>query len=711
MPKRIALFTFLLVASLGPVVAQQPAKPAAAPRADNPLLKEWTTPFGVPPFPEIKVEHFVPALKEAIAQQRKEVDAIANNPQPPTFANTVEALENAGDLLGKVSPVFSNQLSSNTNAELQAVNREVAPLLSALRDDIRLNPKLWERIKTIKTAWDARATFRVSPVQVKLLEENYKSFVRGGANLTPEQKERFRAINAELSTLGIKFGDNLLKETNSFQLVIDKAEDLAGLPPSVVAAGAETAREAGKPGKWIYTLAAPSIWPFLQYADNRELRRQILTAYTTRCDRNDQYDTKVNVAQTAALRAERAQLLGYKSYADFVLEENMAKTPDKVYALLNQLWKPARAMALREAADQQTLIASLGATFTLEAWDWRYYQEKVKKARFDLDEQALRPYFKIDSVQQGAFHVANKLYGLTFTPRPDLPVYHPDVKVFEVKDKDGSHLGIFYSDYHPRAGKRVGAWSSSFRGSRLKDGKRVTPVVVNVCNFSKPTGDAPALISLEEVETLFHEFGHGLSSLLSKVPYRGLGSFPRDFVEVPSQIMENWALEPEVLQVYARHFKTGEVIPAALVEKINKSAQFDQGFITVEYLAASFLDMDWHTLPAGPAKDTTAFENASLAKIQLPSNIVSRYRSPYFNHIFGPGGGYASGYYAYIWSEVLDQDAFGAFREKGLFDQATARGFRTILEKGGTEEAMTLYKAFRGREPSVEPLLKKRGLK
>jgi len=708
MSKRIALFTLLLVISLVPVVAQQPAKPSAAPLADNPLLKEWTTPFGVPPFAEIKVEHFVPALKEGIAQQRKEVDAIANNPQPATFANTIEALENAGELLGKVSPVFSNMQSSNTNADLQAVNREMAPLLSALRDDVRLNPKLWARIKTL---WDARASLKLNPVQAKLLDENYKSFVRGGANLTPEQQKRFRAINAELSALGIKFGDNLLKETNSYQLVIDKAEDLAGLPPSVVAAGADTAKEAGKAGKWVYTLQAPSIWPFLQYADNRELRKQILTAYITRGDHNDQYDTKTNVAQTAALRAERAQLLGYKSHADFVLEENMAKTPDKVYALLNQLWKPAREMAIREAADQQTLIKTAGGTFKLEAWDWRYYQEKVKKAKYDLDEQALRPYFKIDSVQQGAFYVATKLYGLTFTPRPDLPVYHPDVKAFEVKDKDGSHLGIYYSDYHPRGGKRVGAWSSTFRGSRLKDGKRVTPVVVNVCNFSKPTGDAPALLSLEEVETLFHEFGHGLSSLLSKAPYRGLGGFPRDFVEVPSQIMENWALEPEVLQVYAKHFKTGEVIPAALVDKIKKSAQFDQGFITVEYLAASILDMDWHTLPQGPAKDTTAFENASLAKIQLPSDIVSRYRSTYFNHIFGPGGGYASGYYAYIWSEVLDQDAFQAFREKGLFDQATARGFRTILEKGGTEEPMALYIAFRGREPSVEPLLKKRGLK
>jgi len=707
MLKRRLAFAILLLAALVPVAAQQPAAPVAN-LADNPLMKDWATPFGVPPFGEIKAAHFVPAIKEAIAQQRKEVEAIANNPQAPTFANTILALEDAGELLGRINPVFSNLQSSNTNPEMQAANREIAPLLSALRDDIRLNPRLWERVKAL---WAKKAALGLTAVQAKLLEDNYKSFVRGGANLDPAKKERFRAINAELSALGIKFGDNLLKETNGYQLVIEKADDLAGLPPSVVAAGAETAKEAGKPGKWVYTLQAPSIWPFLQYADNRELRKQILTAYTTRCDHRDQYDTKVNVAQTAALRAERANLLGYKSHADFVLEENMAKTPDKVYALLNQLWTPARAMALREAADQQALIKSSGQNFTLEAWDWRYYQEKVKKARFDLDEQALRPYFQIDKVQQGAFYVAGKLYGLSFTARPDLPVYHPDVRAFEVKDKDGSLLGIYYSDYHPRAGKRVGAWSSTFRGTRLQNGKRVAPVVVNVCNFSKPTADTPALLSLEEVETLFHEFGHGLNSLLSKVPYRSLGGFPRDFVEVPSQIMENWALEPDVLKVYAKHYKTGEVIPVDLVEKIRKSAQFDQGFITVEYLAASILDMDWHTLPPGAPKDTTAFENASLAKIKLPPDIVSRYRSTYFNHIFGPGGGYASGYYAYIWSEVLDQDAFQAFREKGLFDQATARGFRTILEKGGTEEAAVLYRAFRGRDASVEPLLKKRGLK
>jgi peptidyl-dipeptidase Dcp len=703
MRARVSVALFCLLAGAFPLAAQ----PQGA-VSDNPLLRPWTTPFGVPPFNEITAEHFLPALKQAVAEQRREVETIVANPAAPTFANTIEALEFSGDLLGKVSPVFSNLQSANTTEALQAINREVAPLLTSLRDDIRLNPALFARIKAV---WDQRETATLTAVQRKLLDETYKSFVRGGANLTPEQKTRFRAVNGELSALGIKFGDNLLHDTNAYRLVIDTQDGLKGLPAGVIAGAADAAKAAGKPGAWVFTLQAPSIWPFLQYADNRDLRRQILTAYTTRNDHGDAYDNKTILAQTAALRAERAALLGYRSHAEFVLEENMAKTPDKVYALLNQLWEPAKAMAAREAADQQALMTSLGATFGLQPWDWRYYQEKVKKVRFDLDEQALRPYFKLDHVLEGAFYVARRLYGLSVTARPDLPAYHPEVKVFEVKEADGTHVGIFYADYHPRPGKRGGAWSSTYRGSRLKDGARVTPVVVNVCNFSRPAGDAPALLSLEEVSTLFHEFGHGLNSLLSKTPYRSLGGFPRDFVEVPSQIMENWALEPEVLAVYAKHYRTGDVIPASLVEKIKKSAQFDQGFATVEYLAASVLDMDWHTLPAGPAKDALAFEQATMTRLGLPPTIVPRYRSPYFSHIFGPGGGYASGYYAYIWSEVLDQDAFQAFRERGLFDQATARAFRRILETGGAEDAMVQYKAFRGREPSVEPLLRKRGLK
>jgi peptidyl-dipeptidase Dcp len=706
MSHRHLLLIIFIVALVLPAGAQQPA--GTAPQA-NPLLQEWTTPFGVPPFADIKPEHFLPAIKDAVAQQRREVEAVATNPQPPTFANTIEALENTGDLVQKVTAVFSNLVSADTNDRLQAINRETTPLLSALRDDIRLNAPLFARVKAV---WDQREKLSLTPVQAKLLENTYKSFVRSGANLTPEQKDRLRKVNAEISMLGVKFGDNLLHDTNAWRLVIENQVDLKGLPPSVVSMGADTAKALGLAGQWVYTLQAPSIWPFMQYADNRGLRRQIFTAYITRNDHNDQYDNKAVLARTAALRAERARLLGYKTHADFVLEENMAKTPDAVYALLNQIWTPARAMTMKEAAAQQEMIRQEGGTFALEPWDWWYYTEKVRKARFNLDEQALRPYFRIENVREGMFYTANKLFGITFTPRPDLPVYNPEVKAFEVKDRDGTHLGVFYTDYHPRPGKRVGAWSSSFRGTRQKDGRRVTPVTVNVCNFSRPAGDQPALLSLEEVQTLFHESGHALNGLLSQVPYRSLAAGPRDFTELQSQIMENWALEPEVLKVYAKHYKTGEVIPLDLVDRIKKAEQFNQGFLTAEYLAASFLDMDWHTLTATTEQDVPAFEIASMRRIDLPKEIVSRYRGPYFTHIFGPGGGYASGYYGYIWADVLVADAFEAFKEKGIFDQATAASFRTnILEKGGTEDALTLYKRFRGREPSVEPLLTKRGLK
>jgi peptidyl-dipeptidase Dcp len=706
MSRRPALLVILAIALTLPAGAQQPA--GTTPQA-NPLLQEWTTPFGVPPFADIKPEHILPAVKEAVAQQRREVEAIASRSEPPTFANTIEALEHTGDLVQKVTAVFSNLVSADTNDQLQAINRQTTPLLSALRDDIRLNAPLFARVKAV---WDQREKLSLTPVQAKLLENTYKSFVRSGANLTAEQKDRLRKVNAEMSMLGLKFGDNLLHDTNTWRLVIENQADLKGLPPSVVSAGADMAKGLGLPGAWVYTLQAPSIWPFMQYADSRELRRQIFTAYITRNDHNDQYDNKAVLARTAALRAERAQLLGYKTHADFVLEENMAKAPAAVYALLNQIWTPARAVTMKEAAAQQEMIRQEGATFALEPWDWWYYTEKVRKARFNLDEQALRPYFKIENVREGMFYVANRLYGITFTPRPDLPVYNPEVQAFEVKDRDGTHLGVYYTDYHPRPGKRVGAWSSSFRGTRLKDGQRVTPVTVNVCNFSRPAGDQPALLSLEEVQTLFHESGHALNGLLSRVPYRSLAAGPRDFTELQSQIMENWALEPDVLKVYAKHYKTGEIIPLDLVDRIKKSEQFNQGFITLEYLAASFLDMDWHTLIATTEQNVPAFEEASMERIKLPKEVVSRYRSPYFTHIFGPGGGYASGYYGYIWADVLVADAYEAFKEKGIFDQATARSFRTnILEKGGTEEAMTLYKRFRGREPSVEPLLVKRGLK
>ena len=700
---RARLFVALLL--LAAPASPAPQTPAASP--PNPFFSEWKTPFGVPPFDQIQTEHFLPAIEEGIAQHNREVQAIAKSTTPPTLANTVEALDASGRLLEKAGSVFSNLTSAETSDALQAIQKQVAPMMAGHRDDIRLDPALFLRVKAV---WDARAALKLDPDQSKLLEDTWKDFVRGGALLPKEGQERLRAINAELAGLSVKFGDNLLRETNAYKLVIEKKEDLAGLSDRVVAGGAEAAKKAGLEGKWLFTLQAPSLWPFLQGADDRELRRQIFTAYVTRGDHRDETDNKATLARIAALRAERAQLLGYKTHADFVLDENMAKTPARVYDFLGRLWTPAKAVAAREAADLQEAIQVDGKAFSLESWDWSYYAEKVRKARFDIDEQALRPYFALDRVREGAFWVANRLYGITFTERPDLPVYSPEVKAFEVKDADGSHLAVFYVDYHPRPGKRGGAWSSRYRGTWVEKGVSIRPVVVNVCNFSRPAGDAPALLSIEEVETLFHELGHGLNSILSKVRYRGLASPPRDFVELPSQIMENWATEPEVLQHYAKHWKTGEVIPAALVEKIKKSRQFNQGFQTVEYLAASLLDMDWHTLAETKEKDAAAFEKASLERIGMPPQIVPRYRSPYFQHIFA--GGYSAGYYSYIWAEVLDADAFQVFVEKGLFDPATARSFRAnVLERGGSEDAMTLYVRFRGQEPSVEPLLAKRGLK
>ncbi|MBI4877786.1 MAG: M3 family metallopeptidase [Acidobacteria bacterium] len=694
----------LLPTLAGHLLAGGQAPPAGD---SNPFFQEWKTPFGVPPFGQIQDEHFLPAIKKGIEEQRSEVKAIAADPAAPAFANTIEALDAAGELLEKVTSVFFNLTGAETNDRLQEIAKEAAPLLSALGDDIRLDPQLFARVKAV---WESRARLKFSPEQAKLLEETYKSFVRGGANLSPEQQKRLRAMNRELSLLGVRFGQNLLKETNAYKLVIERKEDLAGLPETVVAAAADAAKVAKLPGKWVFTLQAPSIWPFLSYADNRELRRQILTAYTRRCDNGNEFDNKQVLYRIAALRAERARLLGYPTFAHLVLEERMAKEPSQVYGLLNQLWTPALAVARDEAKALEAMIRERGQDFKLEPWDWRYYAEKVKKARYDLDEGQVRQYFPLDNVLKGAFHVANKLYGLTISERTDIPKYHPEVRTFEVKDADGSHLGVFLIDYHPRPGKRGGAWSSRYRGQKIQDGKDIRPVVVNVCNFTRPSAGKPALLNLEEVETLFHEFGHGLHSLLQRIHYAGLSSVPRDFVELPSQIMENWATEPEVLKVYSRHYQTGATIPDELLAKIDKASKFNQGFATVEYLAASLLDMDWHTIASEPSKDTTGFENDALKKIGMLPEIVVRYRSPYFQHIFASG--YAAGYYSYIWSEVLDSDAFQAFKEKGLFDPATAQAFRKkILERGGTADAMEMYKSFRGREPSVEPLLEKRGLK
>jgi peptidyl-dipeptidase Dcp len=675
----------------------------------NPLFGEWKTPFQTPPFQKIKEQHYMPAFKEGMKLHQQEIEAIVNNPEPATFENTVVALDNSGELLTRISNVFYNMTSANTNDSLQSIAKRVAPLLSKHEDDIFLNEKLFQKIKTV---YQQKDRLDLNIEQHKLLEKYYKDFVRGGAGLDEAAKTELRKINEELSVLSLQFGDNVLEEDNSFELVIEKQEDLAGLPENVRTAAAEAAKDRGKEGKWVFTLHKPSLIPFLQYSEKRDLREKTFKAYIMRGDNNNEFDNKKILSKIAALREERANLLGYKTHADFVLEENMAKTPDNVYNLLYQLWTPAINMAKKEAYELQSMIFNEGNNFKLEPWDWWFYAEKVKKAKYDLDEEMLRPYFKLENVIDGVFTVANKLYGITFNERKDIPKYHPDVKTFEVKEADGSHIAILYTDYFPRASKRGGAWMNEYRQQYELYGKMITPIICNVGNFSKPTADTPSLLSLEEVMTLFHEFGHALHGLLSNCTYQKLAgtNVPRDFVELPSQIMENWATEPEVLKMYARHYESGEPIPDELIEKIKNSSKFNQGFATVEYLAASFLDMDWHTLTESTEINPIEFENQSMTKIGLIPEIVVRYRSPYFRHIFA--GGYSAGYYSYIWAEVLDSDAFQAFKETSLFDQKTAKAFReNILAKGGTEEPMVLYKRFRGAEPKIDALLEKRGLK
>jgi len=674
----------------------------------NPFFSEFDTPFGTPPFDLIKEEHFLPAIKEGISRQQQEIADIVGNGATPTFENTVEALERSGALLTKVSNVFGPLRSAHTNDMLQSIAKEAAPLTSKHGDDINLNEALFARVKAV---YEQRESLDLTEEQSTLLEKYYQDFVRGGADLDEQKKSRMRKINEELSLLTLQFGENVLKENNAFELVVKDEPDLAGLTQSVVASAAETAKERGHEGQWVFTLDKPSMIPFLRYSDRRELRERIFKAYINRANNGNEEDNKEIAAKIAALRHERASLLGYKTHADFVLELNMAKEPKGVYDLLNQLWQPALKMAKNEARELQAMIGKEGHSFDLQPWDWWYYAEKVKKEKYDLDDEILRPYFKLENVRDGAFDVANKLFGIQFVEREDLPKYHQDVKTFEVKEADGSHLGVLYTDYFPRASKRGGAWMNSFRKQSRPDGTKITPVISNVCNFSKPTGDKPALLGFEEVSTLFHEFGHALHGLLSNATYDRLSgtAVPRDFVELPSQIMENWASHPDVIKAYARHYETGEPIPQALVDKLKKAGMFNQGFATVEYLAASFLDMDWHTITEDTVQNALDFENKSLDKIGMIPEIVVRYRSPFFSHIFS--GGYAAGYYSYIWAEVLDADAFEAFKEKGIFDPQTALSYRkNILETGGTADPMTLYIRFRGAEPKVEPLLKKRGL-
>jgi len=674
----------------------------------NPFFEEWTTPFQVPPFEQIDQGDYLPAFIEGMKQQNAEIQAIVSNTDKPDFDNTILALDQSGKLLSKVSSVFYGLNSANTSDEMQATAREVSPLLTQHRDDINLHPLLFQRVKEVYYQKDQLG---LKSDQLRLLEETYKGFVRGGANLPEDKQEKLRKLNKEISMLQLTFGQNLLAETNNYKLVIENEGALAGLPNGLIEAAAEAGNaDPATAGKWVFTLHNPSVLPFLQFSDNRDLREEIFNAYINRCNNNNEFDNKDIIKKLVRFRLEKANLLGYDTYAEFVLEERMAKKPENVYKLLNQIWVPALAKANEEAVEMQQVIDREEGGFSLEGWDWRYYNEKVMSEKFNLNEEQLRPYFQLENVRDGIFYLAGKLYGISFTQVKDAPLPHKDATLWECRDEDGTHLGVLYLDFFPRASKRGGAWCGSYRPQGYKDGERTAPVVTIVCNFSAPSGDAPALLTPDEVETFFHEFGHALHGLFRNVKYEGISGVPRDFVELPSQIMENWVFEPELLNVYARHYKTGEVIPQELIDKMDESSTYGQGFKTGEYVAASLLDMDYHTLKTIGEIDVLVFEDSSMTSIGLIPQIPPRYRSTYFQHTMT--GGYTAGYYSYIWAEVLDTDAYQAFVETGdIFDKATATRFRKdILERGGSEEAMKMYIDFRGSEPKIDALLKKRGL-
>lgn len=676
---------------------------------NNPFFTEYTTPFGVPPFQEIKLEHYEPAFLKGLEEQATEIQAICNNPDEATFENTVVAMDQSGKLLRKARIVFSGLNSANSNDEMDQLSRKMSPLFSKHSDDIRLNPQLFSRVKTL---YDKKESLGLNKEQKKLLEETYKGFIRGGANLPQDKQTILRDLNSEISLLQITFSQNMRRDADAYKLVIEKKEDLGGLTETQIATAAQAAQAAGLEGKWVFTLANPSTLPFLQNAENRALREKLFTAYINRGNNNNQNDNKELVSKLIAKRLEKAQLMGYENYASFILEERMSKTPEAVYELLNELWTPSLKKAKEELADIQAEIRKEGKNFTAEAWDWRYYFEKARKAKFNLDENEIRPYLKLDNVRDGAFYVANKLYGITFSPIANIPLPHPDAEAFECRDKNGAHLGVLYMDYFPRQGKRSGAWCGTYRAQTYKDGKRVAPIVTIVCNFSQPAPGLPALLSADKANTLFHEFGHALHNLFKDVHYYGISGVARDFVELPSQIMEHWVLEPEVLKNYAKHYETGEIIPADLIKKLDKSGKYGQGFATTEYLAASYLDMDYHVLKEIPANlDVMVFENRVLGERGLIKQIPSRYRTTYFNHTMG--GGYTAGYYSYIWAEVLDCDAYQAFVGSGdIFNQEIARKFRDyILTPGGIEDAMDMYINFRGSKPGTGALLDNRGLR
>lgn len=681
----------------------------------NPFFAEYNTPFDVPPFDRISEDHFLPAFEEAMKRHNAEIDAIVTNPAAPTFENTIEAMEYSGKLLRQVALVFYNANSANTNERIQAIASEMAPKMAQHSDNITLNPQLFERVRAVYEQKDALS---LNDEQKKLLEESYKSFIRSGAALPADKQERLREINQQLSSLTLQFGQNVLGETNQFTMVVDNEADLSGLSQSAIDGAAEAAANRGMEGKWVFTLHNPSVMPFLYNADNRELRKVMQQAYINRGNMNNEFDNNEIIGQIVNLRLERANLLGYEHHAHFQLEETMVKNVETAMDFITQVWNAGLPIAKEEAKMMQEMIKADGHDFKLAQWDWRYYAEKIRKEKYDLDEQEVRQYFELNTVRDGIFDVVNKLWGLRFIERTDIPKYHADVQVFQVLEADGQHVGILYMDFHPRESKRGGAWMSSYRSQYVdRDGTFVSPLITIVCNFSPPTSSQPSLLTYEEMTTFFHEFGHALHGLLSNVTYPSLAgtSVPRDFVELPSQVMENWANEPSVMITFAKHYQTGQPMQQALMDRIQASSHFNQGFSTAEFLASAFLDMEYHTITEPFAQNKlkeapAIIDRRTIDNIGLIPEIHFRHGSPHFQHVFS--GGYSAGYYSYIWSGLLDADAFEAFRETGdFFDQKTARSFReNILERGGTDDAMRMYINFRGKEPQIEPLLRQRGL-
>lgn len=676
----------------------------------NPFLEEYTTEYQIPPFDKIKAEHYIPAFEKGIEEARAEIKAIVNNPEEPTFDNTILALDNSGKLLGKVSYVFGALSECLNDSAMEKIAEVAYPMLSAYSDEVSMNDSLFIRVKAL---YDKKDSLGLNTAQLRLLEKNYKSFVRNGALLSPEQKDSLKEINQQLATLNLNFSTNILKETNKWELVVDNEADLSGLPASSIAVAAEEAEARGMKGKWVFTLHAPSRLPLLTYADKRELREKMYKGYTSLASNDNEFNNDANINAILKLRTQKARLLGFNSFADYQLDNVMAKTVAAAEDLLMKIWKPAIAKVKEEVADMQAYADKHGDKITIEPWDYYYYAEKVKKEKYNFSEDDVRPYFHVDSVRKGIFTLANKLYGITFTEMPNAPKYHPDVKVYDVKDAEGNHVAVFMTDYFPRDSKRQGAWMSEFKGESNVNGVSERPIIYNVGNFTKPTAETPSLLTIDEVETMFHEFGHGLHGMLTTATYSGQSgtNVDRDFVELPSQINEHWAFEPELLKEYAHHYVTGEVIPDALVEKLVETGKFNQGFATTELAGAALLDIAWHKMATDKDIDVMAFEKSVADNLKMPREVQFRYRSPYFKHIFGSDQ-YASGYYTYLWAEVLDADGYELFKERGIFDPATAKSYlENILQPGDSEDPMTLFIRFRGQAPTVDALLENRGLK